>query len=311
MNIADLPTDGSRAQFAPFLPPMPDNDGAPIPRLHFDSLSDLAAFLPADPPPGRGSDYWREKDSSFYGVTMAEAQRLARDGWQEGAERVQPLLDRVKTARPTRRALSTWDVAGAYPSIPRYLAGNPLHMRRIAPTHRNAQPIITLVSSTSASSWVDCSTFERLATAAAAIVDRLEDAGYRVEILAGRRCSNDGTGVREATGENNAKGNRCEMIFRVKAAQDALDLARVTFGLGHPGVHRRILFAAGEMCPAFTPAIGSNQGYAVALTPLERPPGVYILPALNTLEKKVEHEPVAVFDHVLAALKDQGCPGLE
>jgi hypothetical protein len=242
---------------------------------------------------------------------MAQARTLARDGWQKGAERVQPLLDRVKTARPTRKALTRWDVAGAVPSIPRYLAGNPLAMKTRQTSQTNQQPIITIVSNTSAPWYVEPRTFENLATAAAAIVDRLEDAGFRVEIIAGRRESSNQTGTAAATGENNALGNRSEMMFRAKAAQDSLDLARLVFAIGHVAVHRRLLFAAGNAHPAFDESLGTNQGFAVAMRPLERPPGTYVLPALATLHNEIKHEPIAVFDHTLETLKAQGCPGLE
>jgi hypothetical protein len=311
MSIATLPADGTRAAFADILPPIPDN-GTPTARLHFDSLGDLAAAIPDSPRKGRpGSAWLDDSDRDFYGVTLTEARRLARDGWQEGAERVQPLLDRVKTARPTRKALTRWDVAGAVPSIPRYLAGNPLAMKTRQTSQTNQQPIVTLISSTSAPWWVETGTFERLACAAAAIADRLEDAGFRVEIIAGRRESSNPSGAGTATGENNALGNRSEMMFRAKAAQDSLDLARLVFAIGHVSVHRRLLFAAGNAHPAFDESLGGNQGYAVAMRPLERPHGTYILPALAHLEKQVKHDPVAVFDHVIETLKAQGCPGLE
>ena len=308
--IDTLPADGTRAAFADILPPIPDN-GTPTARLHFDSLSDLAAAIPDSPRKGRPGEAWSSKDRDFYGVTMAQARTLARDGWQEGAERVQPLLDRVKTARPTRKALTRWDVAGAVPSIPRYLAGNPLHMRTRQISATSQQPIITIVSNTSAPWYVEPRTFENLATAAAAIIDRLEDAGFRVEIIAGRRESSNQTGTAAATGENNALGNRSEMMFRAKAAQDSLDLARLVFAIGHVSVHRRLLFAAGNSHPAFDESLGANQGFAVAMRPLERPPGTYVLPALAALHNEIKREPIAVFDHTLETLKAQGCPGLE
>jgi len=308
--IDTLPADGTRAAFADILPPIPEN-GTPTARLHFVSLSDLAALIPDSPRKGRPGEAWSSKDQDFYGVTMAQARTLARDGWQEGAERVQPLLDRVKTARPTRKALTRWDVAGAVPSIPRYLAGNPLHMRTRQIGATSQQPIITIVSNTSAPWYVEPATFENLATAAAAIVDRLEDAGFRVEIIAGRRESSNQTGTAAATGENNALGNRSEMMFRAKAAQDSLDLARLVFAIGHVAVHRRLLFAAGNAHPAFDDSLGTNQGFAVAMRPLERPPGTYVLPALATLHNEIKREPIAVFDHTLETLKAQGCPGLE
>lgn len=313
MELKTIPTDGSRAHFAPVLPELPDN-GKPTARMHFDSLAELAAMIPAKAPLGLdGSEHWTKQDEGFYGKTkgMGDALKLARDGWQEGADRALPLLDRVNFARPVKRALVRYDVAGAVPNVARYLAGTPLHMKNKAPSQTNQRPIITLVSSTAAPWYVKPETFEAAAVAALAIVDRLEDAGFRVEIIAGRRESNDSTGTADATGKNNTKGDRSEVFFRLKAAQDPLDVARVVFGIGHPAVHRRLLFAVGEMHPAYKKSLGSWQGYAVAIAPLERPVGTYILPAMAALDKAKITDPIKAFDKAIETLKSQGCPGLE
>lgn len=313
MTLASIPADGSRAHFAPVLPELPDN-GKPTARLHFDSLSELAAFIPDKAPTGVASrSHWTKEDKDFYGTTknMGEALALARDGWQEGAERAFPLLDRVKVARPMRRALTRFDVAGAVPVIPRYLAGNPLSMKTHQRSATNQNPIITLISSTAAPWWVEPDTFEAAAVAALAIVDRLEDAGFRVEIIAGRRESSDGVGAADGSGANNTRGHRSEVFFRLKAAQDPLDTARVVFGLGHPAVHRRILFAAGDMHKAFEKSLNGHQGYAVGLAPLDRPAGSYVLPPLAALSKDKVKDPIAAFDRVVTTLRAQGCPGLE
>lgn len=314
--ISSLPSlDGSRAQFAEILPILPDN-GKPIARLHFDSLAELVSFIPDKAPPSMDEKrrYWDSKpDKDFFGdiTTMAQAKKLASNGWQEGAERALPLLERVKIARPSKRTLSRYDVAGAVPSVGRYLAGNPLAMKTRQNSPTNQTPIITLISSTAAQWTITPDIFEALAITAAAIVDRLEDAGFRVEVIAGRRESSSDAGVTEATGENNAIGHRSEMFFRVKAAEDALDLPRLVFGIGHPSVHRRILFAAGDMHPEYKPSLGELQGRNVALDKPERPPGSYILPPLASLKKEQLSDPVAIFDRAVSQLKDQGCPGLE
>jgi len=315
-NISSLPSlDNSRAQFDGVLPALPDN-GKPVPRLHFDSLAELVSFIPDTAPQSVRDDarrYWSAKDPTFYGTTttMAEALKLARDGWQEGAARALPLLERVKIARPTKRSLSRYDVAGAVPSVSRYLSGNPLAMKTRQTSPTNQTPIITLISSTAAQWVVDPETFEALAVAAAALVDRLEDAGFRVEVIAGRRESSSQEGVTQATGENNTLGHRSEMFFRVKAAQDSLDLARLVYGVGHPAVHRRILFAIGEMHGDYKRSLGEVQGYNVALDKPERPAGSYVLPSLSSLHRDGIKDPITVFDAAVSQLKAQGCPGLE
>jgi hypothetical protein len=312
-RIAELMVDGSRAHLAPYLPEIPNRVGGSIARLHFDSLAELAEFIPETAPADAFSKWgWGGNDPSFYGSakTMADALKLAREGWQEGAEQALPLLERVKVARPTRKTLTRYAIAGAVASVPRYLANNPLHMRSVQRSDTAQRPVITIVSSTAAPCYVDEKTFRALAVAAVAIVDRLEDAGFRTEVIAGRRESNSSTGTADATGENNAAGNRSEVFFRLKAADDSLDMARVVFGIGHPAVHRRLLFGACEMHPGYEPSIGTNQGYAVGLTNLDRPPGTYILPAMASLAKNKLSDPIKVFDYAVEVLKKQGCPGL-
>lgn len=308
--------DGTRAQFAPILPEIPDN-GKPTARLHFDSLGELAAMIPATAP-HHGTlnnydarDYWTQERKEFYGASMADALAMARNGWRDGAERARPLLERVQVARPTKRRLTRWSVAGAVPSVPRYLAGTPLSMRDMqrSPTAQN--PILTLISSTAAPWFVKPERFEAAAIAAAAIVDRLEDAGFRVEVLVGRRESSESAGARNGTGENNKLGHRSEVWCRVKAAQDTLDLDRLAFGIGHPSVHRRLFFAVGEMHPAYKASLQGCQGYAVGLDNLEMPAGTYSLPSLASAERDKIDGPIAVFDAAIAALKAQGCPGLD
>lgn len=315
MDISSLKTDGTRAHLAPFLPDIPDN-GKPVARLHFDTLADLAALVPEDAPRNAHDTHgWANYEKNKHGNarTMADALRMAREGWREGAERARPLLDRVKVARPTKRSLVRYDVAGAVPSVPRYLAGNLLNMRTFQRSATSQRPVITIVASTAAPWFVEAGTFEGLAVAAMAIVDRLEDTGFRVEIIAGRRESSEtgnNNAARKGTGENNRLGYRSEMFFRLKAADDALDLDRVAFGIGHPAVHRRILFAAGGIHPDYKDSLGMGQGYAVGLSALERPPGTYILPSLASLHNDNVTDPVAIFDRAVATLRDQGCPGL-
>lgn len=312
MQLADLDTKGSRAHFADILPSLPNN-GKQTARLHFDSLADLVAYLPMEKPSGRGKEYWTREDKSFFGCSMKEALTLARTGWNEGAERVAPLLDKVRTERPTARRITRYDVAGTYPVVPRYLAGNPLAMRRHEISRTNKQPIITLVCSASAPWTVSTEVFNSIACAAAAVTDRLEDAGFRVEIITGRRESSDGQGTVEATGENNALGYRSEVFFRAKAADETPNLARLAFALAHPGIFRRILFAVTEMHPDYDKSMQSVQGYAIALAAVkDRPAGTYVLPALAHLQKvSKEGDPLKIFDEVISTLKAQGCPGLE
>lgn len=306
LDLKALPTDERGAQFAPYLPAISDNVKS-VARLHFDTLADFAAYVPTHDPGGDrhcGHAWETGADTRNFTLTpnMTEALRFARDGWEEGAERARPLLEKIKTARPTRKALVRWDIAGAVPSVPRYLAGNPLHMRAQAISASSRQPVLTIISNWSTPASVSAKVFEASAVAAAAICDRLEDAGYRVEIIAGRRCSND------LGGET---GHVMETFAKIKSAEDTLDLARLAFGLGHPSTLRRLSFAIASIHPAMRDATYYAQGYASNFDKLERPPGTYTMPANKGVEATCGHDPVKVFDYVLKHMKKQGCPGLE
>lgn len=303
-DIKTLSTDPARAQFAPYLPAF-DAKALSVASIHFDTMADLAAYVPATKPTGAHCDSAWDKGGTFSGTrNIAEALGYARDGWQVGADRARPLLERIKTTRPTRRTMARWDVAGATPSIPRYLAGNPLNMRAMATAASNRQPVITIVSNWSTPAGVDAKVFECAAVAAAAICDRLEDAGYRVEIIAGRRCAS--VPSREKTPAHVA-----DIFVRIKAPEDSMDLARVAFGIGHPSTLRRLSFAMTATHPNFRAATHYGQGYAVDFGDLEMPPGSYTIPANRRIEDACGTDPMKTFDYVLSNLIAQGCPGLE
>jgi hypothetical protein len=306
MNLREIPTDERGAQFAPYLPALA-TDAKSVARLHFDNMAALAAVVPERDPKGdrHCGGAWEQSDgTAAFALTknMTQALKLARDGWEEGAERARPLMDKIKTARPVRKTLSRWDVAGAVPSVPRYLAGNPMHMKTQRLSVSNRQPVVTIVSNWSTPAYVSAKVFECSAVAAAAICDRLEEAGFRVEIIAGRRCSSNTDGE---------KGHVAETFARIKAPEDSLDLARIAFGLGHPSALRRLSFAICSMHPDMRSATIYGQGYASDFDKAERPPGTYTMPSNKGVEANCGSDPLKAFDYVVKHLKNQGCPGLE
>jgi hypothetical protein len=101
------------------------------------------------------------------------------------------------------------------------------------------------------------------------------------------------------------------MFARLKAAEDAMDLARMAFGLGHPSALRRLSFAIASIHPGFRAATEYGQGYASDFGELEMPPGTYFLPANKNVASECGVDPMKSFDYVLASLIKQGCPGLE
>jgi hypothetical protein len=304
MELINLPTDPAKAQFSAYIPA--HNAAAKsVAALHFGSMAELVSHVPGRKPTGirvHDDTAWGD-DAGFCGTPdMETATRYALEGWQEGAERARPLLEKVKAARPAQKKLVRWDVAGATPSVSRFLSGNPLNMRTSAMSRSHRMPVITLLSNWSSPWTVNAKVFESVAVAAAAICDRLEDAGYRVEIIAGRRCSS------ERGGET---GHVADLFARIKAPQDAMDLSRVAFGIGHPSALRRLAFAVSAIHPAFYDATSFGQGMPSDFDKVDMPAGTFALPSNKRVQDACGADALKTFDFVVAELTKNGCPGLE
>lgn len=305
MDLINLPTDPARGQFASCVPAF-HKEAESTAALHFGSMAELVAHIPVKKPTDirlHDDTAWSTEKADFCGTPdIQTAIRYARDGWEDGAKRARPLLDKVKAARPTQKKLVRWDVAGATPSVSRFLSGNPLSMRNDAMARSHRTPVITLLSNWSSPWHVDAKVFENVAVSAAAICDRLEEAGYRVEIIAGRRCSSVPGGE---------KGDAADLFVRVKAPQDPMDLARVAFGVGHPAALRRFAFAVSAIHPAFYKATHWGQGMPSDFGQTEMPPGTFAIPSNKRIGEACGKDELKTFDFVVAELTKKGCPGLE
>lgn len=272
-----------------FLPPVPSGK---VSSAHFSSPSELYAFTQAKGFKAGAwcRDAWNENESA-YGATLDDVERFARDGWPEGAEKIAALRDVLIPDRPTGPRIVRYDVAGALPSVPRAIAGNPMNMRRVtvAPTAR--QPVLTLVQDMVAPWGADHRCFTASAVASCAIVDLLEGAGFRVEIVAAFRSGNDMVG---------------EVACRVKEAGDAVNLATLAFALGSPAFFRVFCFRVMHGHKAFEP-LGSSLGRCRPFDASKCPPGVYLLPGPSVTSTKNPRDAMAM---QIKSLRAQGCPGI-
>lgn len=271
-------------------------------RWHFESLDALAAYAPAAPTPHawmRG--VWHDDDSNR-GASMAEARRMAREGWPAGAARIRRITDRINLDRPQLPRLARWDVAGSVASVPRYLAGNPMAMRRTVTQTTPRRPVLTLVAAITCPWATKPEAFIQSAAVAAAMADRLESAGYRVEIIsAGRQYDHI-----KYTGDGHTCPRQNEIAFVAKRAEDALDLETLAFSLGHPSLSRRLLFTIHQTGRP-TRRDGKRIGCTIDMdTHPDRPAGTYFLPIPGTYQG----DDLAAFDQACTILRFQGCPGI-
>lgn len=204
-------------------------------RYQWDSLHEMAGWITNTP------RKWTSEVSQVtgrattwdMGATYSDAMDMARNGWNEGAERVQEAL-RTFTPRSPQPDTRT-DIYGFRPHVPRFCAGAPDSM--IRHTDRNAdsgsERVLTLIIPLFMSASVQAQRAANFGVAVAQYINQLETDGTRVELIA---CFT----------QSYHNGWRACQTVTVKNADQPMDLAVVAFAIGHPAMFRRIGFALQE-----------------------------------------------------------------
>lgn len=203
----------------------------------FDSLADQLAFVRAIPQRVQedgtnGRNFaWREspKGTEFTGTgSMTEALEMAEQGtWSEGIELAQSIVEYFSTQHAQRKRRRN-AVVGGRVNVGRLLAGNPKHM--IARPKQDGSKFITIFVDVIMDRTIEAENAIIRAAVVAAIVDMLENNGYRCEIIAGALSTW-------------MLRTRYTVTTRLKSAGDRLNLSDIIFALGHPSYLRRIIFA--------------------------------------------------------------------
>lgn len=198
---------------------------------------------------------------SFAGTPdYAAAMRLFREGWQEGRDRIVNGLMAV-TPPTIRHETRRLDVAGAYPIVPLAITGDPVCMvdmgEEIAP-----RPVVRLVVSTNGNMNINRTTFINRGIAICSVIDAMENAGQRVELIA---CNTSTTADDRYLG-----------VYTVKEPDQPLELDRIAFAFAHPSFHRRINFRMYEL---YMPQGRWSDGYGRSESPRKQDfPDAIILP---------------------------------
>lgn len=243
-----------------------DNGPCKIEERQFDSLESMLvkAEAPTDMPQyARSSETRGERDWSGTD-SLAEAFKLARFGWPEGREKMQPMKRRVEELvrqRVNSRQEVLWDVAGSVVDVGRFCGGEPENMMYFEPMPTDGKGrIVKLSVNVTASAGIKAENIFWRGAAIIALVDLLESNGFSVEI--------------EACDGRRGGGMKLEYRVPVKVPGYALDEDRLTFVLASPAFLRRILFAVNEREPeAVRRAIGIGGGYGVPCEVTQKPSG--------------------------------------
>lgn len=196
-----------------------------------ESLRDASDFIATAPRTWkRNASRDNEPSRSWdLGAGYEGALKLARDGWQDGANKLTDTL--AALPQQDHAPVKRWDVDGNYLSVGRAMSGNPLCMKRKA-KNNGARKAMTLIASISANCNQDAQAMANYGLAVAAYVEQLERQSIPVEVIALWTSKDYSEGI--AVG------------WYVKQANELFNAADMAFSIGHPASLRRIGFALAE-----------------------------------------------------------------
>jgi hypothetical protein len=228
---------------------------------------------------------------TFCGGSMEQALEIAKKGGRVDDD-IAALLDTEAKASfklNGSRIVFKHGVTGFTPSVPRYVQGHPLNMRKTIKTKKPA-PIINLAIDIGADCGVDVETMRIRGVAVINYIKQLESIGYRVRLDA----------ISAAT-----EGNSCA-IFSVtlKKSDGKITVADIAFPLTNAMFFRRLGFVCIETSGDCAKELTSS-GYGNGLDAIY--PNHYdaILPYIcNKVQPKL-YDQKAAYKYVSETLNDQ------
>ncbi len=168
-------------------------------------------------------------------VTWEEAKHLAQTGWVEGMkeiEKYRAILE-PKITKHILRPVPESSHTGYVVDVGAYLSNNPeCFITRGWEKKNYPGRLFTVVVSCSFSCSVDAETIIKRGALVCALVDALEYAGHRVEVVCNETSTKDD------------RKNEIDVV--VKNHEQPLDITDLAFCLAHPAMLRRIIFSANE-----------------------------------------------------------------
>lgn len=233
----------------------------------FEGLSEAVEFgeKPSSDKWGRGERCSREGDSSFCGTkSWAEAVSIATYGWKEGRDMAAAQLDAIWESgcvEICQAPSEELDVSGYAPDVEAYIQGDPFCMLDDGDEVGGA-PVIRLIVNVVASCGVSAEHIANRAAALAALVDVVESTGSSCEIWSMwtavdsdvRDYLENGFGKSDGKEKKPSRYNEYRAFIpsvKLKGAGVPVAIDDIAFGLGHPSMLRRLMFAVGEADPFF------------------------------------------------------------
>ena len=193
----------------------------------------------------RSSQKYDAKRSFCDTVDYNEAERIAIFGMREVEKMVEEIsLEINSSIRPVSSSMTLeYSESGSYPDISLYLSGENECMVNYAYEERKtAKKVITITVQGAALGVIEPKMFKIRGAAICALVDALERAEYRCEVIycASAVCSKS----------NNWEKEHIAVSFPLKQASEQIDVSRLVYCLCSASMYRRHIFKFRETLDA-------------------------------------------------------------
>lgn len=234
------------------------------------------------------------------GFTYSQSVELAKTGWPEGREKIRQMsaLISVRIANREHRQQVNFDVCGDTIDIGRAVMGIPESFMVWEETEADkvGTKIIKIVVSGSVSAAIPSDVIEARGAAICALVECLEIAGFRCEVIFSKCFGGDSFGLES-----------CEATVVVKESTAPIQFDQLAFALVHPGSFRRIAFKWLESCAGSVGARLTTRNYGHPKdSSLRDEANIYIPKMLSAGDVRDFQTPKAVEDWIIRQLALQG-----
>lgn len=213
-------------------------NGKELWNVEFRSINEFEEFITKQP---FNAAFSNQGKASVYGSksfteteSFDEAIKLLHSGWQDKAKELTQKFKAVeRDMAPVLKQQQVVGVAGYQPIVPLFLSGQPACMvgSKMQPVK---QKVVTVVKSISYPGKVRSNQWTEQGLKALAIVKKLEQNGYRVNV-----------DVIDGGTDYNNVGFSCRV--RVKNAAERLNISKLAFTLCNPSIERRLMFRFEEV----------------------------------------------------------------
>ena len=213
--------------------------------LHFDDLSSFWNYAMQESTACRRESRSNNDLDWTGGLTWHEAKIQAKSIWHEGLEKIEKIRAQI-TPIITKQVLRPRPINAMYGhsvDVGSYLSNDPECFFSQEYEKRNYPGrIFKLVVSVAFSAAISPETIIQRGAMICALVDAIEYAGHRVEVV----C-NDAQSANDYKREYNSQNWWFEVFVTIKKANQPLDMSDLAFCLAHPAMLRRFMFSAMEL----------------------------------------------------------------